>query len=179
MSENAANWKKWLLVITMVIAAAALLFGPAKTFYHRHKENRSLTLAKSFFDKGDYANAALSARQALLLNPTNAAAGRLMADLADLSQSPAALDWRRQLAEAAPTAENKLKLAETGLRYQSRPFPLTAQILQELAATAAILLAVEMLLLALWRSWRSATSTRRKNNWPPPSRLIRPTGFIS
>ena len=135
MSNNAVTWKKWLLLPILIAIGGILLFGPAKSSYHRFKESRSLTQAKSFFDKADYANAAISARQVLLLNPTNAQACRIMADLADMSQSPAALDYRRQLAEADPSPENKLKLAEAGLRYQSRPYPLTTQILEELSAT--------------------------------------------
>ncbi len=136
MSETTANWKKWLLVAFIIVTGGVLLFGPGKKTYHRYKEGRSLDLAKSFFTTQDYRSAALSAQQTLQLNPTNLAACELMAQIAELSQSPASLDWRRRIAEISPSTENKLRLAEAGLRYQSQPFPLTEQILQELAASA-------------------------------------------
>lgn len=136
MTEATTPRKKWLLLTMGVAVSLGLLFGPARTFYHRQKEQRSLSLARQFFSKGDYPNASLSARQVLLLNPANVPACRIMAEIADHLQLPMALDWRRRLAELVPTAETKLQLAEAGLRYQSRPFPLTEQILQELATTA-------------------------------------------
>ncbi|MEI8288913.1 MAG: hypothetical protein WCH99_05525 [Verrucomicrobiota bacterium] len=130
--------KKWLLATATISAAAivVLLYEPAIKIYHRQKEKRSLSLAQQFFNKGDYPNATLSVRQVLLLNPKSIPACSIMADIADRRQLPTTLDWHRRLAELAPTPENKLQLAEAGLRYQSRPFLLTEQILRELSATA-------------------------------------------
>lgn len=107
-----------------------------RTPYHHYKERHALKQAQAFFARGDYRNALLSANLALALNPSNAPACRVMADLADLSQSPAGLDWHRRLVELQPTTENKLALAVAGLRYQSAPFPLAVQILGDLAPTA-------------------------------------------
>ncbi len=59
-----------------------------------------------------------------------------MATLADLSHSPEALDFQRRIVLTEPTIENKLQLASTALRYESPPYPLTAQILDELAPAA-------------------------------------------
>ena len=105
--------------------------------YHHYKQHHSLKQAQAFFARGDYRNAMLSASLALALNPSNAPACRIMADLADLSQSPASLDWHRWLVEIQPTTENKLALASAGLHFQSTPFPLTVQILGDLAPTDA------------------------------------------
>ena len=128
--------KFWILAGVSFAVVTAVVIGPGRTGYRHLKEQRDLIQAQAAFTSGDYAQAALSVRQVLALNPTNAAACRVMAEIADRSQSPATLDWRRRLAEIFPSAENKLQLAEAGLRYQSPPFPLTEQILQELSATA-------------------------------------------
>ena len=127
---------KWLLAAVSALAVIILLFGPAIKIYHRQKEQRSLSLAQQFFNQGDYPNATLSARQVLLLNPENFPACRIMAEIADRLQLPTTLDWRRRLAELVPDPETKLQLAEAGLRYQSRPYLLTEQILRELSTSA-------------------------------------------
>jgi len=127
---------KWLLATVSAVAVMVLLFGPATKIYHRQKEQRSLSLAQQFFNQGDYPNATLSARQVLLLNPENVPACRIMAEIADRLQLPTTLDWRRRLAELVPSPETKLQLAEAGLRYQSRPYLLTEQILRELSTSA-------------------------------------------
>jgi hypothetical protein len=90
------------------------------------------------------------------LNPINVPAGRIMAAPAGLSHSPAGLDWQRRIVETTwhntsydwagldwqrrivetePIIENKLTWAAAGLCYQKPPFPLTTQLLDELAAT--------------------------------------------
>ena len=113
-----------------------MLLGPGRLKYRQLKENQALKIAQKAFAKSDYRNAALSAQQVLQLNPTNTAACQLMAELANLANSPTTLDWRKRVAEAAPSIENKLLLAEAALRYQSLPYPLTAQILEELRPAA-------------------------------------------
>ena len=115
-----------------------------RSAYRHYKEKHSLSQAQAFLASDDYRNALLSARQTLLLNPTNVPACRIMAALADLSHSPAVLDWQQRIVETEPTIENRLAWAATGLRYQNPPFPLTAQILDELAATATNLAAYQV-----------------------------------
>ena len=126
-------WTAGILAVLLVLAAV-VWFG--RPYYRHFKEHHSQAQAQAFLAKGDYRNAALSARQTLLLNPTNVPACRVMAALADLSHSPAVLDLQRRIVQTEPTIENKLQLASAGLRYQGPPFPLTAQILDELAVTA-------------------------------------------
>lgn len=141
MAEFLVKWKIWLLAAIILMVAGIFAFRPAKNSYRYHKEQHSLTMATNFFAKADYRNAALSARQVLQLNPTNVFACRVMANIADISKSPAALDMHRLLAEVEPTTENKLRFAEAGLRYQSSPYPVTSQILKELATSTATNLA--------------------------------------
>ena len=136
MFENPVSWKKWVLATGGIIIVVASLLGPGRFKYRQLKENQDLKIAQEAFAKSDYRNAALSAQQVLQLNPTNTAACQLMAELAELANSPTTLDWRKRAAEAAPTIENKLSLAEAAVRFQSPPYPLTAQILDELRPAA-------------------------------------------
>jgi hypothetical protein len=124
-----------------VLLGLAVIAWLGRPFYQQFKEHRSQVQAQAFLAKGDYRSALLSARQTLQLDATNAVACRVMAALADFSHSPAVLDWQRRVVQVEPTTENKLVLATMALRYQSSPFPLTAQILDELAVTAATNLA--------------------------------------
>src|SRR5262245_4135482 len=121
-----------LVVISLLLGIEYI----ARPAYKRHKETRSIEQAKGFMAKRDYRNASLSARQTLQVNPNNLEACRIMADLAEMSQSPHLLDWRRRITALEPTTENKIRVASTALRIQGPPYPLTAQILEELGDSA-------------------------------------------
>ncbi len=138
-------WTATVLAVLLLVLAGWLGRVP----YRHYKERHSLKLAKAFFERGDYRNAMLSVSQTLLLNPSNAPACNLMAELADLSRSPAVLDWRRRLVEIQPTTENKLALATAGLHYQNPPFPLAVQILNDLAPAATNLAAYHIVAVQL------------------------------
>jgi len=140
-------------LIGLVVLAVAGWFG--RIPYRHFKEKRAATQAQAFLVNRDYLNATLSARQALMLDPTNVPACRVMATVADLSHSPATLDLLRRMVQAEPTLENKLRLAEAGLRYQNAPYPLSAQILEELAPLGTNVAAYQV------DAARLALSTRR------------------
>src|SRR5258708_16914300 len=120
-----------------VVAAVVTLWVYGRPAYRRHKEARFSRRASDFLSRGDLRNASLSARQTLVVNPRNLEACRVMAELAEMSHSPHALDWRRRIAEVAPTITNKLRLASTALRAQGPSYPITAEMLEELKETAA------------------------------------------
>jgi tetratricopeptide (TPR) repeat protein len=141
-----------ILVVLLMLAVAGWL---GRSAYRHFKEKREQAQAQAFLAKGDYRSALLSARQTLQFNPTNVPACRVMAALAELSHSPAALDWQRRIVQTEPSIGNKLLLAAAGLRYQNPPFPLTAQILDELAVTATNLASYQVVAASL------ALSTRR------------------
>ncbi len=122
--------------ILVILAALAGTFKVGLHHYRHYQEKRGQKEAQSFLARGDYRNAALSARQALVLNPNNVPACRVMAELADRIHSPLTLEWLQRIEQNEPTVENKLILAAAGLNYQKPPFPLTARILDELAPTA-------------------------------------------
>ncbi len=136
MAVTPVRWKKWAITAVGITIAVAVLVGPGFSKYRKLKEHQALATAQAAFAKGDYRSAVLSAQQVLQLNPTNIANCELMAQLADLAKSPTTLDWRKKVADATPSIENKLLLAEAALRYQSRPYPLTAQILLDLPPAA-------------------------------------------
>jgi Tfp pilus assembly protein PilF len=121
-------------VIVVVVLASLWCFG--RPAYGRYQEKRYAQQARECMAKRDYRHAALSAQQALRHNPRNVDACRVNAELADLSRSPNALDWRRRVAEAEPTIQNKLLLATTALRAQGPPYPLATQTLEELTDSA-------------------------------------------
>lgn len=128
--------RMWLMgsIIGLLLLAAAGWLG--RIPYRLFKEKHEATQAQAFLAKGDYRNAALSAQQALMLDPTNVPACRVMAAVADLSHSPMVLDLLQRIVQAEPTTRNRLLLAAAGLRYQDAPYPMTTQILDELAPVA-------------------------------------------
>jgi Flp pilus assembly protein TadD len=130
------TWVVATAAVLLVLAALAGTFRAGLHHYRRYQEKHWQKEAQAFLARDDYRNAALSARKAITLNPNNVPACRVMAGLADRANSPVALDWLRRIVQNEPTVENKLVLASAGLKYQQLPFPLTVQILHDLAPTA-------------------------------------------
>jgi predicted Zn-dependent protease len=146
-------------IVLVVLTIAACLGWPA---YRHFKERRNAAQAQDFFAKGDYRNALLCARVALLINSNNVPACRVMAELNDSVHSPAALDWRRRVAELSPAISNQLDLASAGLRYENPPFPLTTQILGELSSSAGKLPDFHVLSAELDLSLRRMTAAENE-----------------
>ena len=129
----------WLVTSALILVMLTTLAGTVwvgRHYYRHYRQMRSQQQAQAFLARGDFRNASLSARQALEINPNDLPASRVMAELADRSHSPLALDWLRRIALIEPTVDNKLVLASVGLKYQKPPFSLTAKILNELAPVA-------------------------------------------
>jgi len=135
MDEENRHLKIWIAAGAVIVLALAVF--PGRSAYRHIKEMHSAAQAQVFFAKGDFRNAFLSARQALLINSNNVPACRVMVGLEDAAHSPATLDWCQRLAQLSPAITNKLLLASVGLRYQNPPYPLTTQVLGDLSATAA------------------------------------------
>jgi predicted Zn-dependent protease len=135
MDEENRFLKFWIIAgIAMVLVLAVF---PGRSVYRHFKEKHNVAEAQVFFSKGDYRNAWLSVRQALLVNSNNVQACRIMAELADAAHSPATLDWCQRVVKLSAAITNKLLLASAGLRYQGPPYPLTSQVLDDLSASAA------------------------------------------
>jgi len=122
-----------IIFIVVVTASACAI----RIKYLRMEEQSEVKDAQRFLAQGDYAKAATAAGRALVLNPTDLAACRAMADAKSLGKSSAELFWVQRLADIEPTTENKLRLAETGLRCQTAPFPVTSVVLTDLAQNEA------------------------------------------
>lgn len=147
-------WFRLVAFVILIILIPALgWFGRA--VYRNFAEKHDQAQAEAFMSHRDFRAAVLSARQTLSINPGNLSACRIMAQIADLSGSPSAVEWQQKIAVAQPSVENKLQLASLALRYQKPPFPLTRQVLQELSSTATNLAGYQML------AARLALSTRR------------------
>jgi tetratricopeptide (TPR) repeat protein len=129
--KKAVIWSCVLLAVT----TCAIWFG-GRPAYHRFKERRALSQAKVYLGRKDYRNASLSARQALTANPRSIEACRIMAQLAEMARSAQVLDWRKRIVELSPTSDDKLMLAAVALRVQGPPYPVAAQVLEELAASS-------------------------------------------
>jgi Flp pilus assembly protein TadD len=163
------RFRMWLAGILLVLVVLAVAGWLGRSHYRHFKEHRAQTQAQACLARGDYRNALLSARLALLLNPANAPACRVMAALADIAQNAVALDYLRVMVQTEPTIENKLLLASAALRYQSRPYLLTGQILDELAPAATNLAAYQ----AVAADWAGKLGRRddAENHYATAARL--------
>ena len=124
-------------MIAGVLIVLALAIVPGRLVYRHFKEKHGVAQAQAFFARGDYSNAWLSVRQALLVNSNNVEACFIMAELNDAAHSAGTLDWCKRLVALSPTVTNKLLLASAALRYQDPPYPLASQVLGDISKSAA------------------------------------------
>ena len=129
------------LILPLSITAFALTLVTLCLYtwprYQRAREARQLRQAWAFLSAGDFARASLNARAVLQHDSNNVEACSLLARLAELSRSAAAVDWRQRIAELSPTAGHKLELARAALHLQRPPYALAAQTLAELEVVAS------------------------------------------
>jgi predicted Zn-dependent protease len=167
--------KKVIVASVVVVAGLLSLWFYGRPAYRHYRETQAAQQARSFMTKGDYRNASLSARQALTRNPRNLDACRVAAELAELSRSPAALDLRRRVAEIEPTVGNKLLVASTAMQVQGPPYPLAAQVLEEIQESAKGVAAYQAvaaeLALKLKNPGEAATRFERASQLEPTNEL--------
>jgi predicted Zn-dependent protease len=125
-----------LLSLPLLVGAVAALWLYARPAYHRAKEARFVRQTAAALAREDYRTAWLSAQQTVRLNPTNAEAVRVLVDLAMRAQLVTELDLRRRFTALEPSLTNRLQLAAASLRLQRPPYPVAAEVLEDLAATA-------------------------------------------
>ena len=111
----------------------AVVFCLGHMAYNPYQERCLLAKVQACLASGDYSQAQTFAEDALKLNPSDLRACKAMADATAQQHSAFELYWAQRLADVAPTTANKLRLAETGLRCQTAPFPVTTEVLAELA----------------------------------------------
>ena len=122
------------IAVLAVLGAAGYWLGVPH--YHRFLEARYSQQAAQFLARGDFTRAYLRARQVLRLNPDNAAATRVTADLAELANSPFSIYWRQRTVLLAPVSSNRLALASTAMRTETFPFETAAKTLDEIEAAS-------------------------------------------
>jgi hypothetical protein len=163
-------------IVVGLVIVLALAFFPGRSLYHHLKGKHGVALARDFLAKGDYRSAWLSARQVLLVNSNDVEACRVMIELDDKERSPATLDWCQRLVKLSPAITNKLLLASMGLRYQSPPYPLTSQVLDDLSTSAADMpdfhIASAELALSLHRMADAETQFEAASRLEPTNRLF-------
>jgi hypothetical protein len=176
MDDENRQLKLWVAAGVVVVMVLALVVFPGRSVYRHLKEKRSVAQARIFFAKGDYRSAQLSLQQALLVNSNNIQACLIVAELDDVAHSPATLDWLERVVNLSPAITNKLLLASAGLRYQSPPYPLTSQVLDDLSTSAADLPAFHIvsaeLDLSLHRIAEAETQFEAACQLEPTNRLF-------
>jgi len=112
-----------LIVGGLVGAVLVVIFVQVGlSLFHRWQEQHLIRKAGAYISGGDSNAAALSARRALQINPRSVEATRVMAQIAELSDGHAALEWRRKVCELEPRNTNDaLALIRTALRLNDLP----------------------------------------------------------
>ena len=109
--------KRWWLVPLIVVVGVAVLGVAAFSAYRKIAPDRMAQRAREYLAAGDYRNAVLTARRALEINPTNAAASAVMVEITEQLQVPDVVEWRRRMSELNPnSAPEALAWAATALR---------------------------------------------------------------
>jgi hypothetical protein len=121
-------------LILMLAAVGALM---ARDTYLVREQKMAVANAQQLLARGNFAGAMASASKALSMNATDLAASRVMADATAMGHLRTELLWAQRLADLQPTVENKLRLAETGLRCQTAPYPVSTGVLTDLAGKCA------------------------------------------
>ena len=126
--------RRWMRHLAVCALAAVLAFGGYRGYGAWRKRHLSRQ-AQDFFAQRDYPSAALVARHVLQLDPKNAVACRIMAEIAELAGKREALSWREQVVALEPAvAENKIALASSALRF--RQFDLARRTLDAVVPAA-------------------------------------------
>ena len=109
------------ITIIISICIVTLLLGyTGYRGYQVWKQNHWLALAKGFAAKSDYANEKLSLQQVLRSNSKNLDANRMMANLAENTQSPLAVLLRQRVVELNPQSiPDQMNLVQTALIFNN------------------------------------------------------------
>ena len=120
--QSEKNERRFIKLIfgTLGVLLVTVLLGWAGWIFFDHwQEERLIRRASVYMSGGDFKAAALSARRALQMNATNVEATRTLAQLADRTEDPAALDWWRKVTELEPNeTEDAFALVRSALRVK-------------------------------------------------------------
>ena len=108
-----------VLIFALVMAAVAAGGWLGRKAYKRAIERRLIAEARGCLAKKDWRGGGLCLQRALQVDPMNAEASGLFADLLEEEGSPAALSWRVRAAQLAPgDASHRFAWAKTALELQ-------------------------------------------------------------
>jgi Tfp pilus assembly protein PilF len=112
------RWRWVLLVVLAAVVLGLLAFQGRKAYRAWHRQQLAQRARESLARK-DYRGAALLARNALVSDPTNLEASRVIAEAAEQAGSREALWWRSRVAALEPgSASNCFAWAATALRLR-------------------------------------------------------------
>jgi predicted Zn-dependent protease len=111
----------YLKLGTMILIGLVLLVGliwGGHEIFVRVREHRLMNQAHASFEKGDDRWATIAAQRVFELNPKNADACRVLAQVAEKNGQPFAIEWRRRVLAILPeSVEDGIALAKTALRF--------------------------------------------------------------
>ena len=121
---------KKILWVVFIIGLFALGGYGGRHWYKILRQHRLISQARHFLAVSDRKNAALCLERALLYNPKDPNACRVMAELAEATHSPSVLIWRSRVVEYNPSSlDDRLALAETAMIV--RDYATAASTLEE------------------------------------------------
>jgi tetratricopeptide (TPR) repeat protein len=118
--QSEKNERRFIKLIVGGLVGLVLFIALAVAgvhFFHRWQERHLVRVSAAYLSGGDMKAAALTARRALQMNPANADAARLIAQIADRAGDRAAVDWWRKVVDLRPhNTEDALGLVRSALR---------------------------------------------------------------
>jgi cytochrome c-type biogenesis protein CcmH/NrfG len=118
-----------------VILVVAIGIGGYR-FYQQWESSRQVRRAEAYLTGGEVRSAALAARRAFALKPSNVEACRILARIAERDGQSAAIQWRQAAVAARPRSiDDAIALARTALRFNQ--IAVAEAALTKLGGTAA------------------------------------------
>jgi tetratricopeptide (TPR) repeat protein len=118
--QSEKNERRFIKLIIGGLVGVVLVFVLAYAgihFFHRWQQRHLVRRAEAYLSGGDVKAAALSARRAFQMNPANANAARVLAQIADRAGDRTAPDWWRKVIDLQPqSTEDALALVRAALR---------------------------------------------------------------
>src|SRR5436305_1844685 len=109
---RSARWSAGLIGACLIACGAYGVYG---IWRDKHLERQAIEFAA----RGDVKSAVLVARHLLQINNHNLIGLHVMADLAEGSRRPEAIEWRKAIAALQPNGDNQFALANTALQFGS------------------------------------------------------------
>lgn len=122
MDRHSQSTERTILKLLLAgLAGIILLVGIAiggYRFYQKWEGRHLVRRAEAYLSGGDLRLAALSARRAIQVNPSNVEACRILARIAESDGQSSAIEWRQAAVAAAPgSVDDVIALARTALQF--------------------------------------------------------------